>query len=158
MNPSTPKNRPNRIQLPHGIPPWVESGTIYFITICCSPRNENQLCRPDAADRIFEAVEFRQTRADWFVHLLLLMPDHLHALISFARDKNMKQVIANWKEVVAKTTGIRWQRDFFDHRLRTDESLDEKAHYILMNPTRKGLIAAGETWPYVWRARGRSET
>jgi len=37
--------------------------------------------------------------------------------------------------------GIKWQRDFFEHRLRSDESWREKADYILANPVRKGLVA-----------------
>jgi putative transposase len=143
-------NRPERIPLPHATPSWVGSGSVYFVTICCSPRTENQLCRPDVAERVFESVEFRQQRGDWFMHLLLLMPDHLHALTSFAPDKDMKRVIAAWKAILAKTAGIAWQRDFFDHRLRSNESFAEKAHYIRLNPERKGLIGPGETWRYVW--------
>ncbi len=37
---------------------------------------------------------------------------------------------------------------FFRHRVRHDESLDEKAAYIRANPVRAGLIAEGEEWPY----------
>ncbi|MBC8008599.1 MAG: transposase [Burkholderiales bacterium] len=131
------------------MPDWVEDGAVYFITICCAERGANQLCVPAVADEIFEAVRFRQTRRDWHVHLLVLMPDHLHALISFGRDKAMKAVLANFKEIVAKKTAVRWQRDFFDHRLRSDESHDEKVAYIRRNPVRKGLVTVAVEWPYV---------
>jgi hypothetical protein len=47
---------------------------------------------------------------------------------------------------------IAWQRNFFDHRLRHDESLDEKVAYIRENPVRAGLIAEGEEWPYAMDA------
>ena len=60
----------------------------------------------------------------------------------------MKQVIMNWKRYISKQTGICWQRDFFDHRLRRDESLEEKAVYILQNPIRAGLAGRIEDWPY----------
>ena len=43
-----------------------------------------------------------------------------------------------------------WQRDFFEHRLRSDESWREKADYILANPVRKGLITEVSQWPYVF--------
>jgi hypothetical protein len=46
--------------------------------------------------------------------------------------------------------GIEWQRDFFEHRLRSDESWREKANYILANPVRKGLVAEISQWPYVF--------
>jgi REP element-mobilizing transposase RayT len=79
------------------------------------------------------------------------MPDHVHALLSFPPEKPMERVIAQWKEYVAKQAGIRWQRDFFDHRLRSDEQWEAKAAYIEMNPVRKGLVSEAKDWPYVWR-------
>jgi len=99
---------------------------------------------------IFESVQFRQDRGDWFIHLLLLMPDHLHSLISFPPDRAMKKVVSTWKEIIAKKTSVTWQRDFFDHRLRAEESYDEKAHYIRMNPVRAGLTAKPEDWAFTW--------
>jgi hypothetical protein len=53
--------------------------------------------------------------------------------------------------ITACALGIRWQRDFFDHRLRRDESFDEKALYINRNPVRAELCAPEATWPYAWR-------
>ncbi len=141
---------PVRKKLPHGVPDWVEDGAVYFITLCCVPRGHNQLCAPATAERIWEAARFREERHDWHVRLLLLMPDHLHALISFSPRQPMGKTISNFKEIVAKRADVRWQRDFFDHRLRAEESLGEKAHYIRMNPVRKGLITRAEDWPYVW--------
>ena len=145
---------PQRKTLPHGVPSWVKVGSVFFVTICCTRRDENQLCLPVVADVLFEAVRFRQEKNDWYAHLVILMPDHLHALISFPQDEAMKKIIANFKEITAKKTGIQWQRDFFDHRLRTDESYDEKAFYIRMNPVRKGLASLPEEWPYVWPSPG----
>lgn len=81
---------------------------------------------------------------------MLLMPDHLHALLSFPLPEDMRKVVAGFKEMVAKRIAIEWQRDFFDHRLRNDESFDEKVHYIRMNPVRKGLVAKPEEWPWIW--------
>ena len=149
--PRTISPRPQRKKLPHDVPLSIRSDTAtFFITICCEPKGENQLCRQDIAAGIFESVAFRQSRPDWWMELLLLMPDHLHALASFPSDKDMTTVISQWKEFLAKKLGIHWQRDFFDHRLRSDESLREKADYILQNPVRRGLIERTEDWSYVW--------
>ena len=46
-------------------------------------------------------------------------------------------------------TGVRWQRNFFDHRLRHDESLAEKFAYVCQNPLRAGLIRNELEWPYI---------
>jgi REP element-mobilizing transposase RayT len=142
---------PQRKKLPHGTPAWVRGSSVYFITICCHPRERNQLCQAETAAVVFEAVAFRQRSNRWFAHLVLLMPDHLHALMSFPRDADMPKVMANFKELTAKRAGISWQRDFFDHRLRASHSLRDKEAYILMNPVRKGLAPSPECWPYVWR-------
>ena len=156
--PGAPSGRalPRRKALPHGVPSWVKDGAVFFVTICCASRGDNQLCEKQVAALLFEAVEFRQARGDWYVHLLVLMPDHLHLLLSFPRDEAMKKVISNFKEMTTKTVGIGWQQNFFDHRLRSGESFDEKAHYVRMNPVRKGLVACPEDWPYVWPATNKA--
>ncbi|GEM_PF-457986 len=139
-----------RKKLPHGVPVWVGDGAVFFVSVNCRERAVNSLCREPTAEAIRASVEFRMARGDWWVHLLLLMPDHLHMLVSFPRDRDMRVTVGKWKEYVAKQTGVRWQRDFFDHRLRTEASREEKAVYIRANPMRAGLIKAGEVWPYQW--------
>ena len=64
----------------------------------------------------------------------------------------MQVVMSKWKEWTAKSLRIDWQRDFFEHRLRRDESYREKADYILLNPLRAGLVQKVEDWPYVFVA------
>jgi hypothetical protein len=99
---------------------------------------------------LFEGVEFRNRTDRWFAHLVLLMPDHLHALISFGLEWDLKKAISNHKEATAKRAGVAWQRDFFDHRLRAEDSFREKADYISMNPVRKGLVENPGQWAYIW--------
>jgi len=141
---------PERKKLPHGTPFWVPDDAVFFVTVNCRERGINSLCHAPVAAMIRASVEFRMVRGDWWVHLFLLMPDHLHMLVSFPRDRSMRTVVHKWKEFVAKQGDIRWQRDFFDHRLRLDESRAEKAAYIRANPARAGLIKEGEIWPYQW--------
>jgi hypothetical protein len=75
------------------------------------------------------------------------MPDHIHFLLSFPRDKPIQTVVSKWKEWTAKTLHIEWQRDFFEHRLRKEESYREKADYIMLNPVRASLVERVEDWP-----------
>ena len=65
----------------------------------------------------------------------------------------MRDSVTNWKRYTANRFGVDWQRDFFDHRIRHDESLDAKADYIRMNPVRKGLCERPEDWEHVWSYR-----
>ena len=55
----------------------------------------------------------------------------------------------DFKRITAKIARIHWQRNFFDHRLRHDESEAEKFEYIRRNPVRAGLIRWEDEWPYV---------
>ena len=141
---------PSRKSLPHGTPIWVKPGSLFFITLCCAPRGTNQLCNPAVSAAIFDTIKHRHNIGEWFARLVLLMPDHLHALVAFPAEREMEKVIRLWKGFLARQQGIRWQRDFFDHRLRSDESWEEKAHYIRMNPVRAGLVSAATAWPYIW--------
>ena len=47
-----------------------------------------------------------------------------------------------FKGFTAKRAGIRWQRDFFDHRLRSDDSYEDKANYVRIQSGAEG--AGGE--------------
>ena len=66
----------------------------------------------------------------------------------------MESVVSKWKEWTAKTLDLVWQRDFFEHRLRNDESRSQKADYILANPVRKQLVERPEDWAFVYFADG----
>ena len=60
----------------------------------------------------------------------------------------LPKVIANFKHLLSARYGLRFQRDFFDTRLRDDVHFAEEYDYILGNPVRKGLCATPEEWPY----------
>ncbi len=55
-------------------------GAIYFVTICCQPRGVNQLCHDSMAAVILETARRYHAEDRWHLQLLLLMPDHVHAL------------------------------------------------------------------------------
>ena len=68
-------------------------------------------------------------------------------LIGIDADTDLSNLIRDFKRITSRRGNIAWQRNFFDHRLRSYES--EKADYIRQNPVRAGLILPDETWPYV---------
>ncbi len=140
---------PQRRWLYHTPPAWAKDST-YFITICCQTRGTNQLCLSPPAEILLSAIRHYHEQLRWHVSLCLLMPDHLHALLSLPRIEDLTRTIAAWKRFTAREPGIIWQRGFFDHRLRHDESFEEKADYIRQNPVRKNLCARPEDWPFLW--------
>jgi putative transposase len=41
-----------------------------------------------------------------------------------------------------------WQREFFDHVLRSNERYESKWLYVRENPVRDGLAKTADEWPY----------
>jgi len=41
-----------------------------------------------------------------------------------------------------------WQRASFHHRIRSDESAEERRAYMIENPVRAGLVQRARDWPY----------
>ena len=144
-------DRPVRKHLPHDIPSWVDTAKeIYFLTVNCRHRGVDQLTAAELAPRILDTVRFRQQQSLWFAHLFLLMPDHVHGLVSFPPGvRRFRSVVSDWKRWTSRQLGVVWQSDFFEHRLRHEESLREKADYILLNPVRAKLVSRPEDWPHV---------
>ena len=139
-------DRPNRKHLHHDVPHWVEDGSLFFITFNCAERGRDQLTQASTASALLEAARFYHDQQKWHITLWLLMPDHLHALLSFPRSAVMADLFKNWKRYTARQCGIVWQDGFFDHRLRNAEEENGKYHYIRFNPVRKGLCMNPEDW------------
>jgi len=138
-----------RGKLPHEIPLWVTQGARHFITINGRERYKCMLTDPHVADMLINgAIKYEQL-GHWFVHLLVIMPDHIHAILTFNLDQGIRKTVSSWKGYQAKICGVRWQSDFFEHRLRNDDEYAEKACYMRMNPVRKGLVSTPEQWPYI---------
>jgi len=141
---------PRRKILRHDVPSWVPEGATFFITINSLPRGQNQLAIPAVANALMESIATRVDRGQWWPRLVPFMPDHLHALMVFPDAQDLTAVVRDWKRYTARKEGIRWQRDFFDHRIRNDESLKEKWNYVAQNPIRAGLVLSPDDWPYVF--------
>jgi putative transposase len=140
--------RPVRKRLDHSRSFHSRFGATFFITICCRWRGVNQLCKEDFAGALFDTAQRYHAAQRWYLKLLLLMPDHLHMLIGVPGDAELSKLIRDFKRITTRFAEIDWQRNFFDHRLRHDESETEKFACIRQNPVRAGLIGADEKWRY----------
>jgi REP element-mobilizing transposase RayT len=143
-------DKSTRPRLNHETPIWVTYDATFFITICTEPRGLNQLCTSHVGTTALNAIRNYQENQKWFCHVALLMPDHVHFILSFPDIPAFAPLIGDWKRWLTRNHQIRWQENFFDHRLRADQSLGEKAEYILHNPVRAGYVQNWEEWPYVW--------
>jgi len=146
---------PPRKKLCHLVPPNVpDNRHLFFLTICGEPRGKNQFANDTLFPEMCATTQIYNEQGRWWADILLAMPDHLHLIAHLPETSTLSKIIGGWKLRFCKRFGIRWQRNFFDHRLRGDESLSGKFEYIVLNPVRAGLVDEPEDWPYVWRPNG----
>ena len=144
-------------KLYHIIPSWVKPGSTYHIRIRCHPNNSTPLINPKIGPELLNSVEYYQSNGKWHCRLFMLMPDHLHALIAFPQSKPFAEVVGDWKRFHSRNGKIQWQGNFFDHRIRNERELEEKAWYIRMNPVVKGLCEKPGDWPWVFEASATNQ-
>lgn len=126
---------------------------IYFVTACTHAR------QPLLADAATHDAVLAFARAAYergvAVGRYVLMPDHLHLFASFAPDalmlsdwmKSLKNALSkHWRQ--QGHPAPHWQKGFFDHVIRSEESYSEKCAYVMENPVRKNLVTRAEEWPY----------
>ena len=94
-------------KLHHAVPHWVESGALFHIRVALNRENEQQpLTEPVLAQRLLNSARFYESKQRWHVTLFLLMPDHLHALLSFVTDRSMSSIIGDWKRFTRANMGL----------------------------------------------------
>jgi putative transposase len=126
---------------------------LYFVT-CWTYRRRPYL----ANDRVHEAfVKFAKRAQNDFsvaVGRYVILPDHLHLFVALPNDIKLSDWVGTLKRVLARSLeGARsgdpfWQRGFFDHVLRSNESYAEKWNYVRENPVRACLVKSADDWPF----------
>jgi len=147
-------NIPDRKRFDHVPPFWVDDQDVFFVTVCCRERGKNSLCKEEVFSLLKNSLLHYESKGWLRVVQFLAMPDHVHFLASFDLSVGLTKPMACWKSYTAKQGNFYWQGDYFDHRLRSDESWLEKARYIRANPVRAGLIESEESWPFIWERPG----
>jgi REP element-mobilizing transposase RayT len=98
---------------------------------------------PDNATIVADA--FRHFDRDrYLLHPWVVMPNHVHLLVSLAAHCTLEKQISSWKRIAARAihsrnggSGTFWQKDYFDRLIRDHEHFMKVARYIERNP--KGL-------------------
>jgi putative transposase len=140
-----------RKYLGHGdVPAEVAWDAHFSVTICTLPRGTNNLCFDPVGSGILSAGTHYEVLEKWHVHLLLLMPDHLHLIVTPCLGHSLSSLIADWKRYLCRTYRINFQRNFFDHRIRNTENFNAQCQYVRENPVRAGLVRSTEDWPWFY--------
>ncbi len=137
-------------RLHHKTPVWVQDGSLFHVRIRILPTQLPPLTEPELASRLLDAARRYHELGRWWCELLLLMPDHLHAIAAFPSEPGMSEVLRNWKRGTARFQHVQWQDGYFDHRLRTEKEARETWDYIRRNPVVKNLCPTEVNWPWWW--------
>ena len=126
---------------------------VYFLTTCTVRRRA--ILTDEATHQAF--IVFAQSGATRGVRVgkYMLMPDHLHLFAAFGPGSPS---LSDWMQALKRnlarhwtdrgTAPPHWQKGYFDHVLRSNESFQEKWRYVNENPVRAGLVKNAEEWPY----------
>src|SRR5664280_1155499 len=140
------------LRLHHGTPGWVKTGAMFHVRIRVAAIQSIPLTEASLAGLLIDAARQYHVSGYWWCELLLLMPDHLHALLVFPGETSMSTVIRNWKRGMARLHRVAWQPNYFDHRIRDDQEKEKTWQYIRLNPVAKGLCANEDDWTFWWSA------
>ncbi|MGB7728104.1 MAG: transposase [Candidatus Acidiferrum sp.] len=133
-------------------PAYLGYGT-YFLTICVSNRKP-LFTQSRLAGVILSSMEKAFRNSNFLIEAYCFMPDHCHILAAaLSESSDLARAVRAFKGVPAPSArelGIRnlWQRGYYDHILRADESVNSVAAYIFGNPVRAGLVEDPHDWPF----------
>ena len=128
---------------------WLDNGA----GSCC-------LRRADIAGVVAENLRFFDG-ARYKLHAWVVMPNHVHALVTPLGDFSLGGILRTWKQFTARrakellaksgdewTTESFWQRESFDRLTRDADERERTVRYIHTNPVKAGLCEKPEDWPW----------
>jgi REP element-mobilizing transposase RayT len=124
------------------------NGARYFVTLCSEHRRVD-LTSPEIEAGIVAVWRQQHQNKEIEMHCATVMPDHLHILFTLGHSLSISQTIRKFKSQTKGLLGgaaMKWQGNFFEHRLRPEVSLENFARYIFLNPYRKGLLPLDAKW------------
>jgi putative transposase len=126
-----------------------QRGDLHFVTFSCF-RRQLFLHRPKMRVLFEDALERMRLRYGFFVVGYVVMPEHVHLLVSEPEIGLLADVLKALKLSVSLRCSERpfWSARYYDFNVFTEKKRIEKLKYIHRNPVARGLVEAPEDW--VW--------
>ena len=121
--------------MPWGLKRFHETGNLHFITFSCYHRLP-LLGDPEARDLFERALEQARRRWGLFVTGYVIMPEHVHLLMSEPEHGQLSQAIQGLKQSVGRRLAQRatehfWQERYYDFNVWSERKRIEKLRYIV---------------------------
>lgn len=115
---------------------------------------EQWLSQPPVAEIVERALLFFDGQR-YRLHAWVIMPNHVHVLLTPNVNHGLSQILHTWKSFTAKKankllqkTGAFWQDEYFDRFVRNERHFDAALSYIENNPVKAGLCLDPIEWHY----------
>jgi putative transposase len=145
-------------------------GDLHLITFSCYRRRAFLGARR-ARDQFVKILDRVRSRYEFRLIGYVVMPEHVHLLISEPRKGDPSKALQVLKQAVSRALRRRrrkflpgqlslafasaqtearafWQRRFYDFNVWSERKLKEKLEYTYANPRKRKLVAHPQDWPW----------
>lgn len=98
-------------------------------------------------DVVVHNLDFYRQKFRFQLHGYVIMPDHIHLLLTPSNRGMLTDILRDFKHRVATEMnaitgqhGTFWQANYYEHGIRSGADFREKLAYIHNNPVRAGLL------------------
>jgi putative transposase len=137
--------------------PWAlkrfhQSRQLHFLTFSCY-RRRAKLEDLHARTSFLSALERVRQQYNLCVYGYVLMPEHVHLLVSEPERGTLARFMQSLKQSVARTLALRaaepfWQARYYDFNVWSERKFVEKLRYIHRNPVERGLVERPQDWAW----------
>ena len=137
--------------MPSRLKRYQSQGDDHFVTFSCYRRRP--YLNDDHSRTIFlNVLEQLRARHQFYVFDYVLMPEHVHLLMSEPKLQKLEDTFRALKtETSKRLKGNRpryWQRRYYDWNVLTHPNFVEKLRYIHRNPVSRGLVETPIDWAW----------
>ena len=157
--------------MPRGLRRFQETGHSHFVTFSCY-RRQPFFSTPELCNRFVETLEDTRARFGLYVYGYVVMPEHVHLLVSEPPGAKLADALHYLKLSFAKRTrGLRrslvpqvrarfvranlgtapgsfWQKRYHDRNVRNYHEFSMKLRYLHRNPVTRGLVREPAEWKW----------
>jgi len=119
------------------------------------PASGSCLLREPGLAAIVEEVLLKLQGEEYTLSAWCVMPNHAHAVVTPFSSIPLSTILQAWKSVSSHRInramdrkGPLWQRESFDHLVRTADAFGGFVEYTENNPVAAGLIDRAGDWPF----------
>jgi putative transposase len=135
--------------MPWSLKRFQNTGQSHFVTFSCYQRRP--LFTTEVSRLLFEsALERVRKNFQLRVYAYVVMPEHIHLLVSEPEHGTLADALKSLKQSIARRLIANgdhfWQKRYYDFNIRNHRQFLEKIRYIHRNPVKRELCERPEDW------------